>query len=91
MEQTKPSQSLPDNAYRELKPGEEYVPMMAAPFFHALKQEAGPMIGAIPVLDAGHEFIRGTGLARPFQICLEHFLRVFQLVAGMELAKNGIH
>lgn len=45
------------------------------------------MIGAIPVLDAGHEFIRGTGLARPFQICLEHFLRVFQLVAGMELAK----
>lgn len=49
------------------------------------------MIGAIPVLDAGHEFIRGTGLARPFQICLEHFLRVFQLVAGMELAKNGIH
>lgn len=32
---------------------EEYVPMMAAPFFHALKQEAGPMIGAIPVLDAG--------------------------------------
>ena len=30
MEQTKPSQSLPDNAYRELKPGEEYVPMMPA-------------------------------------------------------------
>ena len=30
MEQTQPSQSLPDNAYRELKPGEEYVPMMPA-------------------------------------------------------------
>ena len=30
MAQTKPSQSLPDNAYRELKPGEEYVPMMPA-------------------------------------------------------------
>ena len=30
MEQTKPSQSLPDNAYCELKPGEEYVPMMPA-------------------------------------------------------------
>lgn len=30
MEQTQPSQSLPDNAYRELKPDEEYVPMMPA-------------------------------------------------------------
>mgnify|MGYP001116097374 CR=1 FL=1 len=30
MEQTKPSQSLPDNAYRELKPGEEYTPIMPA-------------------------------------------------------------
>ena len=30
MEQTQPSQSLPDNAYRELKPGEEYVPIMPA-------------------------------------------------------------
>ena len=30
MEQTQPSQSPPDNAYRELKPGEEYTPIMPA-------------------------------------------------------------
>ena len=30
MEQEKQLQSLPENAYRELKPGEEYRPMMPA-------------------------------------------------------------
>ncbi len=30
MEQTNPTQSLPDNAYRELKPGEEYKPILPA-------------------------------------------------------------
>ena len=30
MEQNKPTQSLPDNAYRELKPGEEYKPILPA-------------------------------------------------------------
>ena len=30
MEQEKQLTSLPENAYRELKPGEEYVPMMPA-------------------------------------------------------------
>ena len=30
MEPNKPQTSLPDNAYRELKPGEEYTPLMPA-------------------------------------------------------------
>ena len=30
MEEQKPQTSLPENAYRELKPGEEYRPLMPA-------------------------------------------------------------
>ena len=61
MEQTKPSQSLPDNAYRELKPGEEYVPMMPA---DAKPKEGHSLFGYDGPAD-GRSLLRRRSLSGP--------------------------